>query len=80
MGLVRPQHVIAGEFFTSPHGKPGSIINGIDRNHHVGIREQYLARHSCLGCRVDDGIIEQPLGLLCSQIVFCTTPMQSYVK
>ena len=68
------------EFLARPQGKPSTIIDGIDLNHHVWIREQYLARQSRLGGRLDDGIIKQPLGLLRSQLVFCAAPAQSHVQ
>ena len=40
--LVGSQQVIASEFLASPHGMPGAIINGIDRNYHVGVRDNIL--------------------------------------
>ena len=77
---VRPQHVIAGEFLARPQGKSGSIVDGIDRNHHARIRERYPAWRPCTRRRVDDGIIEQSFGILRSEVVFSPAPMQSHVK
>ncbi len=67
-------------FLARPQGKPSTIIDGIDPNHHIWIREQYLARQSGLGGRPEDGIIKQPLGLLRSQLEFCAAPAQLHVQ
>ena len=72
--------MIAGQLLTRPQAKPGAIIDGVNLDYHVRIRERYRAWRPCARRRVDNGIIEQPLGLLRSQLVYCPAPAQSHVK
>ncbi len=71
---------MAREVLASPQCNPGSIIDGVYRNHRVRISERYGARRSCLPQRVEERIVEKALDVRRSQIVPRSAAMETHVN
>ena len=77
---VWSQQVVTREIFTCPQPNPGTIVNCINRDDRIRIRERNLARRTCRRRCVEEQIVKQALGVWCSQMVSIATPMQAHVK
>ena len=71
---------MTGEIFTRPQPNSGAIINCIDCDYRIRIREGDLARRNCRRRCSKNKVVKGTLGVWCSQIVLIPTPAYSHVK
>ena len=60
---VRSQQAVTREVFTCPQPNSGAIVNCINRDHRIRIRERNPTRRACRRRCVEEHIVKQALGV-----------------
>lgn len=78
--LIRSQQAMARQILTGPQRKPDSIIDGVNRNHHIRIGKRNSAGRSRLPQRIKEHIVEKTLYVRRSQTVRRPAVVETHVK